>query len=267
MNIITLKDSNNLEKVVELLKQEGIEFDVEKKQAPFYEFIEDESSWRLNYYAEQNHLAIPKSLIPEIEAKIVEGFEENEILKYDFMDDIVEEAIEECLKEAGLTMKDVGMSEERILELIADNACYSLRIHKDGTVYMAQHGNESDNYNFYATTREAIKDWYETMLNWNEEFPDTMDAEITYIRSAFDLKSRNELIRLDAERYVLKATGKLLKTNEKDKLSGLTVEEKVVARDYDYASRIKNAIRLKDKIQECELVKKDDAIYFVITFA
>ena len=104
MSLITiaLKDSANLEKAKELLKREGIEFEV---GTGFEHFCFDEADFRLGNLEDEKKVEFPEELRSEMEDRIANRFYESHIFDYDYMDDIVAEEVKEVLEENDLTLE------------------------------------------------------------------------------------------------------------------------------------------------------------------
>ena len=102
MSLIRLKDSTNLEKVEELLKREGIEFETGNA---FEHFCFEEADFRLGNHEEYEEVEFPEELRSEIEGRIANHFYEYDILDYDYMDNIVCKNVEQVLKENHLTLE------------------------------------------------------------------------------------------------------------------------------------------------------------------
>lgn len=102
MSIIKLTDSANLEKVMELLEREGIEFET---GSAFEMFCYREADFRLGNFEDYEKVEFPEELRSEMEARIADRWLDEDILKYDYMDDIVDEEVHHVLGDNDLTLE------------------------------------------------------------------------------------------------------------------------------------------------------------------
>ena len=268
MNVITVKNSEEYSKALKILREQGVDFET---KTSFEQLLEDESKFRLDSYKEDYHLSFPEALEDEILERVEVAFDNNNILDYDLMDQLLRDVVQKVLEEEGLEEETFIMNERNILELVARQADYHLEVHEDGSVSM-KHFIDSNNAYFYPTIKDAIADWYDIMLVWNEEFGDGHD-ELRYIRREIFTHGDydKKLAPKDAEKYFVSARYSLIKELESlgkpTSITHLSKKITVLPRDVSYVYRIKEAILSREDVVSCSLGKEDLNFYFELTFA
>ena len=102
MSVIKLTDSANLDRVKDLLKREGIEFEI---GSAFEMFCYREADFRLGNFEDYERVEFPEELRDEMESRITDRWFNEDILNYDYMDDIVDEEVHHVLGENDLTLE------------------------------------------------------------------------------------------------------------------------------------------------------------------